>query len=1133
MSEAPSSDPDSLPVAAQLHMNAVCDRFEAAWRDGVRPRVRDFLGEVKGRERKALLRELVLLDVHYRRRRGEQCRPEDYRAFLPALDAAWLARVLAAPPPQAEVGTLADAGSRRQTAKLKPPGARLPSFGDYALLGEVGRGGMGVVYKAHQSSLDRIVAIKMVLAGKHAGPEELARFRREAAALARLQHPNIVQIHEVGTHDGRPYFSMEFVGGGSLAQRQGGEPLPPREAARLTETLARAVQAAHAAGIVHRDLKPANVLLAADGTPKISDFGLAKRLDVPAGATQTGAVVGTPSYMAPEQADGRGKDIGPAADVYALGATLYELLTGRPPFRAETPLDTVLQVIGDEPVPPRQLQSKTPPDLERVCLKCLEKDPGKRYRSALALAEDLERFQRGEPVRARALGRLARTWRWCRRNPVVAALLVAVLLGAALATGFAVQAILQARELAIAAREADAARDRAEAQLAREDVQAYAGQLAEAQREWEDKNPRRAFDLLNACDWSLRGWEHRYLYTLFTTRNRLTLVWDIEGVTSVCFSPKAARLACGGWKEVEVWDMEGKKVLSLKGHANRVNSVCFSPDGTRLASASNDGTVKVWNAWFGQELLSLNGHAGAVRSVAYSPDGQRLASAGDDKTVRVWDAHSGEQQLSLTGHAYAATSVCFSPDGQRLASAGGGVKVWDVHGGQELLALDAPTSDCRTVCFSRDGKRLASGSGNGMVKLWDADRGQEILTLRGHTGRVTSVCFSPDGQRLASAGASDGKQAGQVMVWDPEHGVAVLTLKRHQSFGSLCFSPDGQHLAYAEDHKAVTVWSGERASVVQILKGDIGAGSLCFSPDGQRLASASASAGSGGTVWDVKHGQALFTPWGHTDQVLSVCFSPDGKRLATGSKDQTVKIWDAAQGQVIFTLGGNAGAIRSVCFSPDGKRLASGGLPVRLWDTERGQELLVLDGHSQPVNSVCFSPDGKRLATASDDKTVKVWDAKRGQQHLTLTGHSEKVTSICFSPDGKRLASASSDGTVLLWNMEHGQEPVTLKPAPKITSVCFSPDGKRLACDCEEPVAHIGPYVKLWDVERGKEILTLHDESSVCFSPDGKRLATVGWYNTSRPIVRVDPTEELPAQCIQILDLAEAESGARADGDRR
>jgi serine/threonine protein kinase len=366
-------------------------------------------------------------------------------------------RTVPGPPATSAEASVFQSASSAEATCIDPsvPGQATPGrveavASGYEILEVLGRGGMGVVYKARQVGLNRVVALKMILAGAHADAAELTRFKAEAEAAARLHHPNIVQIHDVGQRDGQPYFSLEFVDGSTLDKRLAGAPQPSRPAVRLVEILARAMHAAHQQGVVHRDLKPANILLAgtapdsvagADrdmqevwqlfGTPKISDFGLAKRLDSGAGQTRSGDVLGTPSYMAPEQAAGSVKQISPAADVYSLGAILYELLTGRPPFRAATAMETLWQVVNEEPVALSRLRPRLARDLERICLKCLEKDPRKRYASALDLADDLRRHLNGEPVHARPPGLVGRLWRWSRRNPLPASLLVAVTLGSA------------------------------------------------------------------------------------------------------------------------------------------------------------------------------------------------------------------------------------------------------------------------------------------------------------------------------------------------------------------------------------------------------------------------------------------------------------------------------------------------------------------------------------------------------------------------------------------------------------------------------------------------------------------------------------------------------------------------------
>jgi WD40 repeat protein len=980
----------------------------------------------------------------------------------------------------------------------------------YEILAELGRGGMGVVYQARHVTLGRLVALKMLLAGSHAGEQDLARFRTEAAAVARLQHPNIVQIYEIGEAEGKPFFALEFLEGGSLSDQLDGTPLPPRQAAQLVKTLAKAMQAAHEQGIVHRDLKPGNVLLTADGTPKITDFGLAKRLDDTTGQTASGAILGTPSYMAPEQAGGKSKTIGPAADVYALGAILYELLTGRPPFKAAVALDTVLQVLSDEPVPPRRLEPKIPHDLETICLKCLAKEPPKRYATATDLADDLRSYLAGKPIQARPVSAPERAVKWIRQRPQVAALMGALLVAAlALLVGgiwFTAQLRIERDQAEQAKQEAEAARGQAEAEK-QEAVRArrraetdkhhtemarYAVQIRLAQRELQDQNIGRAEQVLHGCSRDLRGWEHRYLWTLSQRRMR-TLRGHTNEVRSVCFSPDGKRLASAGDDhKVKVWDaVTGELTLTLERHRDVVRCVVFSPDGKGLASAGEDNVVRVWDATTGQQTVILEGHSGGVTSVAYSADGKRLVSGGRDATVRVWEAATGHEIVTLRGHTDPVWSVAFSPDGKRLASASAdkSVRVWDLPKGENPLILQGHTGTVNSVGFSPNGQRLASASDDATVLIWDLTTGRSALSLTGHTEAVKSIAFSTDG-RLASASADS-----TVRLWGPYTGRSTHILKGHTlPVTSVAFSPDGQRLATASRDQTVRLW--DLAPDAVALKGNAAILAVGFSPDGQRLASASADTTV--RVWDGRTAQQVLSLKGHQSAVTSVAFSPDRQRLASGSQDGTVKVWDPTSGEAGRTLQGHTGGITSLAFSPAGQRLASASRDgtVRVWDMDTGELAHCLKGHTDTVNCVAFSPDGRYLASGSDDRTVKVWDAQSGEAVFSAESNA-LVYSVAFSPDGKRLASAWGDGIVRVWDTFTGKNLITLSGHTlSVTSVAFNPDGHRLASASKDGT------VRIWDMATGQETLSLEGHTgavnSVAFSPDGRRLASASDDGTVR-----------------------------------
>jgi WD40 repeat protein len=1014
-------------------------------------------------------------------------------------------------------------------------------LGDYEVLSELGRGSMGIVYLARHTRLQRVVALKMLLAGEFAREDIRVRFNLEAKAVAQLQHPNIVQIFEVGEWQVSPmgppvpYFTLEYVEGGSLSAHLARTPQPVEKAAQWVLALARGVHHAHEHGIVHRDLKPANVLLTSEGILKICDFGVAKVVTASTGETLGGLLIGTPEFMAPEQAEGDGRRAQATSDVYALGAILYAMLTGRPVFQGASVLETLELVRRREPTSPRRLRTAIPRDLETICLKCLEKDPRRRYSTAAALADDLDRYLNGQTLLARPAGTVERGWKWARRRPAIVLMSLAMV---GLTVASFVLIVWQWQRAETKALAEAAAKDAAQ-QHRFEAVQSQAqlaldhglslcerGEVSHG-LSWLSRSKALSegvglHDLERAIRINLADWTGQLIRTVWTSDQRAPIL-------DLAISPDGRQIvSVGKDRHIHTWDAEtGREIgkpFTVEDLADGewIGRVAFSPrDSQTMLSGDNAGHARFWDLKGRRPGAGILDHPSThmIWGIAFTPDGRKVVTACDDGLARWWDVATGKSIGKPLRHAWEQGfyTLALSPDGKTLATGGNDRRVvrWDVATGSQIGKPLLFDSRVHMLSYLRDGQRLVMGTRDGGLRVWNPES-EQVFELPSQGTSVMSLAVAPDGKMFATGTAN-----GILRLWDTrslrqvgatgEFAVAVTGLMFHPSVRSLVVGLD--------DGAIRLVVPPTAKAVGPVLTPGGAVNALFYSDDGTRLLTGS---GSGAQWWNVATGLPI-GPRMHcsryetskkfesadgrrqfdvADLIEATAFSPDRSMIATAGEfghEERIRgraeIWSAQSGERLRQTPEQPLPLVGAVFSPDSRSLLTWDASPRsaiLWDTatlKSGRPMLRTLGAR--IRRAAFADRDGTLLVACQDGTARIWDINSDEeirQALPLR-HGYPVTATAFDPVGSLAATGCQGGIVCLWTVESRN---LLREIPgnagTVDAVAFSSDGKTLLTGSHDGTA------RFWDVASGRQLgrTLYHTDAvlSVAFHPDGNRVAT-------------------------------------------
>ncbi len=1019
----------------------------------------------------------------------------------------------------------------RMLGELSSPMARetgLGSLGDFRILREAGRGGMGIVYEAVQVSLDRRVALKVLLEAAALDPRHVQRFHVEARAAASLHHPHIVPVFAIGSESGILFYAMQFIEGRNLArviegQAKGSDSALGltrdriRGVAELGRQAAEALAYAHDRDVLHRDIKPSNLLLDAAGHLWITDFGLA-RIQGDLELTRTGDHLGTPRYMSPEQALGRATSLDGRTDIYSLGATLYELLTLRPAFDGEDRLKLLRQIADDEPISPRRIDPRIPVDLETIVLKAMAKDPNDRYRTAAELSEDLQRFLDDRPIRAKRPTLQERAAKWARRNrPIVSAGIIAALVILVALTSLGIWSIVWLQQYNVALRR-EVERADTNARLARRHLLAF--ELRQAKEFLDTGEIERAQNVLDAVEpgpdgRDPRGFAWHYLNRQ-ARREIIQLRTGNPNLYGFALSPDGRTIATRDIENrIELWNVATQsRQADLTGTDLHAIAPSFSPDGRWLAAIETDGTSSdldhrlgavVWDVASGRLLARVptrqNGPplllAGFVRE-------HTLGLHRGDDWFTLWGLESDSTRSGRVGSYFTGIAAGWEPGGGVIIREGDRLRVADVEAGTAGVELEGVHgSDQGVWGWSEDGRMIASAFVDGRVILWEAATGAERERYRADPGRLQQIVFSPDGRYVAARDDT----TGQIHLWDRSsrrsRTLQVDEPGRSRRDMSIAFSRDSRCLAVNAwgipgGATRVALWdvaTGQRVRVCPARPTEGGSGHLAFTPDGRFLI---VSGSTSVVLWRLAPTPPVAQA-GHLDEAWAVTFSREGNLLASGSDDEggnepnTIKLWDPRSGRLVRGWPGGSGTVSSLAFAPDGQTLASAHLDesgsVRLWNVATGTLLATLEGHSKRTRSVAFHPSGRWLASSSADGTARIWDVAERQCIQVLEGHDGSVQEVTLSPDGTTLATAGSDGTLRLWDFASGR-PIRVFKGRKFMATAFSPDGTLLAAADE------AGQVRLWATQSGEPRGTMRCSqaslNALAFTADGEALAAAG-----------------------------------------